>query len=70
MPDMQMVQSSSIEAIGYDSDTRELFVRFVGGKVYAYLDVDEQVFQQLLMANSKGSYVNREIKRRYRFDPR
>ena len=70
MPDMQMVDSSTMESVGYDRSTRELFVRFVGGRLYAYLDVDEHVFQELLLAGSKGSYFNREIKPRYQFSGR
>lgn len=70
MPDMQMVDSSAMEAVGYDPATRELHVQFVGGRLYAYLDVDESVFQELLMADSKGSYFNREIKPRHQFELR
>lgn len=67
MPEMQMVESSMMESVAYGLSTRELYVRFVGGKLYAYLDVDERVFRQLLIADSKGSYFNREIKPRYQF---
>jgi hypothetical protein len=70
MPDMQMVDSSTMEAVGYDAAARELLVQFTGGKLYAYLDVDEYILQELLMADSKGSYFNREIKPRYQFDVR
>lgn len=68
MPDMQMVDSSAMESVGYDAPTRELHVQFVGGKLYVYLDVDEYVFQELLLADSKGSYFNRKIKPHYQFD--
>ena len=70
MPDMQMVDSSTIESVGYDVATRELLVQFVGSKLYAYLDVDEYIFQELLIADSKGSYFNREIKPRYQHEIR
>lgn len=70
MPDMQMVDSSAMEAVGYDRAAGELLVQFVGGELYAYLDVDEYVFQELLLADSKGSYFNREIKPWYQFDTR
>ena len=70
MPDMQMVDSSTMEAVGYDRAMRELHVQFQGGKLYVYLDVDEYVFNELLMADSKGSYFNREIKPRYQFEIR
>lgn len=63
-PDMVYVDSSNIEAIGYDADSRELHVQFISGTLYVYFDVDEFLFNELLAANSKGSYLNREIKGR------
>lgn len=39
MPKMQYVDSSSLAAIGYDSETRELRVRFrESGETYAYYE--------------------------------
>ena len=29
MPEMHFVDSSNVEAIGYDPDTRELYVQFI-----------------------------------------
>lgn len=69
-PDMQMVDSSNVEAVGYDDATRELHVRFTTGRTYVYLDVDEFHFQELLAADSKGSYLNREIKPRFECEER
>lgn len=63
-PEMLFVDSSNIEAVGYDPDARELHVRFTSGTVYVYFDVDEYLYQELLRADSKGSYFNREIKGR------
>lgn len=64
MPPMQPVDSSSIEAVGYDPQTRELHVRFVGGGLYVYGGVDRTWFDGLLRAESKGRYFNQEIKPR------
>lgn len=66
MPDMQFVDSSNIEAIGYDAAAQELHVRFLkSGATYAYYGVEEWVFQELMRADSKGTYLNTNIKRRY-----
>ena len=57
------VESSSIELVGYDAETQELYVRFHNrGRTYAYEDVSRAQFEALLAAPSKGRYVNWEIK--------
>lgn len=67
MPEMIYVDSSNVEAIGYDGDTQELHVQFVSGGTYVYHDVPRNVFDDLMSAASKGSFLNREIKNVYRF---
>lgn len=71
MPDMEYVDSSNIEQIGYDSDAMELHVLFIGSPdLYVYLEVPLQVFEEFRSADSKGSFLNREIKNVYRFEKR
>jgi len=66
MPEMHMVSSSNIEAVGYDSAAREVHVRFLKtGRTYIYFDVDEYVFTELRNADSVGIYLNQNIKPRY-----
>lgn len=66
MPDMQYVESSNIEAIGYDAANQELHVRFLkSGETYVYYAVDEWVFVELMQADSKGKYLNANIKHNY-----
>jgi hypothetical protein len=60
--EMQGVDSSSIEAVGYDSENREIYIRFLDGRTYAYSDADKSTFDELLSANSVGSYFNRVIR--------
>jgi hypothetical protein len=67
MPDMIYVDSSNIEAIGYDADSQELHVQFLSGGYYVYHDVPPDVFDEFNCAPSKGSYLNREIKGVYQF---
>ena len=68
MPEMQFVDSSNIEALGYDTETQELHVTFLGsGGTYVYSDVAQEVFDELLQAGSKGSYLNRRIKGNYAY---
>ena len=68
MTDMLFVDSSNIEAIGYDSEAQELHVRFLkSGDTYVYSDVNPAVFDELMQAESKGSYLNRRIKGNYQY---
>lgn len=68
-PRMEPVDSSNIEAIGYDPGSRSLYIRFLSGTSYVYSEVDEWVHQELMQADSKGSYFNRQIKPNYTYAP-
>lgn len=61
-PTMEYVSSSNIEAVGYDVESRELWVRFTSGDTYVYSNVDEGTHQSLVSAPSIGSYLNRAVK--------
>ena len=68
MPEMIFVDSSNVEAIGYDSATRELHVRFsTSGETYVYYEVEEWVFEDFKRADSKGTFLNTVIKIKYGF---
>lgn len=61
-PDMQYVDSSNVEMIGYDADEREIHVQFRNGRTYVYSEADETTFAELRDADSIGSYLNRILK--------
>ncbi|MBX3576381.1 MAG: KTSC domain-containing protein [Rhizobiaceae bacterium] len=68
MPEMIFVDSTNVEAIGYDPITQELHVRFVkSGETYAYYAVEEWVFQEFMQTDSKGNYLNTRIKPHYQY---
>jgi hypothetical protein len=68
---MRAVESSSIGAVGYDPDSRELAVQFKSsGRTYVYFDVEERRYRELLEADSIGGYFNREIRPHHRFEER
>lgn len=60
--EMQFVDSSNIEKIGYDPDTRTLRVEFKSNRTYDYSDVPEHVFHELKNASSVGGYHANHIK--------
>ncbi len=55
------VQTSMICAVGYDTKTRELEVVFTSGSVYRYQNVKRENYEELLLAESKGHYMNDNI---------
>lgn len=59
------VRSSSVAAVGYDDQTNELTIRFIGGGTYVYAMVPRSVVDGLLAAESIGTYVNATVKPTY-----
>ena len=62
---MVSVNSSNLSAVGYDSETSTMHVRFNSGRLYAYYNVPESVHRELMNASSHGSYFNSFVKGRY-----
>lgn len=56
------VTSTTMTSVGYDPETRILAIEFTGGEIYQYLEVPEEMFRDLLAAESKGRYFNLEFK--------
>ncbi|GFE59620.1 KTSC domain-containing protein [Geobacter sp. AOG2] len=61
------VTSSNIRAIGYDPDSQTLEIEFNHGSVYQYTGVPEHEYESMMNADSKGQYLNANIKGRYPF---
>ena len=57
------VSSSTIASIGYDHESETLEIEFHGGGIYQYPGVPEKVHQELMIAGSKGTYFDRNIKK-------
>jgi hypothetical protein len=67
---LQRVRSSAIEAMGYDAERQWLEVRWKDQRrVYRYYRVPAEVYQELRRADSVGSYMNEQVKRRYFYEP-
>jgi hypothetical protein len=62
MTDMTYVDSSTIEAIGYESNSEELHVQFLSGGYYIYFGVPCSVYDEFSSAPSKGGYFHANIK--------
>jgi hypothetical protein len=59
------VESSNIQAVGYDPDCQLLEVEFKSGGVYQYADVPQGEYDGMMAAASKGKYLAVNIKPRY-----
>jgi len=66
---LRHVRSSAIEAVGYEPERQCLEVRWGGQRrVYRYHRVPVEVYEELLQAESKGTYVNEQVKPRYLYE--
>lgn len=62
---MQKVSSSNLSAVGYNEDSKELYVEFKNGNTYKYRDVPKQTYADLLSAESIGSKFNKSVRTVY-----
>jgi hypothetical protein len=63
----QQVESSNLASIGYDAENEILEVQFNHGGVYQYFDVPENVYEELMNADSHGRYFVANIKDDYEY---
>jgi hypothetical protein len=55
------VDSSMIAAVGYDAETKTLYAEYNSGKIYAYEEVEAEIFEEVLEASSVGRYFRANI---------
>ena len=61
------VSSSNLASVGYELEQQTLEVEFVGGSVYQYFNVPEQVYRGLMSAGSHGSYFGEYIRLSFQY---
>ena len=66
IPEMTLVESSNVVAVGYDGSN--LFVGFKADSLYVYFDVPEMVYEGLMQAASKGSFLHKHVMNQYRYE--
>ena len=59
---MVPVKSSNVASVGYDNINKTLHIRFLYGGIYQYENVPLPVYYQLLLAESKGKFINKNLK--------
>jgi hypothetical protein len=60
----QEVESTVIGAVGH---SRVLEIQFESGRIYQYFNVPEDVYDEMLKAESKGKYFNANIRGKYTY---
>ncbi len=59
------VASSNIRSVGYDPQTQTLEVEFMNGTIYQYYGVPENIYDQMMVEQSKGRFLNTYIRNQY-----
>ena len=60
------VKSSNIDKVAYDEGS--LYVEYVSGGLYRYLDVPKEKYDALLESDSKGRFMNGIIKENQKYE--
>jgi hypothetical protein len=61
----EMISSSTVVSIGYDSQTETLEIEFRNGGIYQYYNVPQTIYQQLMESGSKGQFHHAYIRNAY-----
>lgn len=64
---MVKVESSNINAVGYDTSFGGLIVEYKSGAKYMYEKVPMEVYENLLKAESKGRFINESVKGKFEY---
>lgn len=66
MMTVKKINSKLVETIGYDAANNLLKVKFkISGRIYAFIDVQKEIFEDFLAAKSKPGFFNKYIKHNY-----
>jgi len=63
MINKRYVKSSNIEYVAYDELKKELFVGFLNGHEYKYINVTHELYLKMLNADSKGKFFHQYIEK-------
>lgn len=61
------IESSNLEAVGYDTKSDTLEVDFKGGRAYQYYDVPRSTYNGLTHSRSKGHYFAEHIRDQFEY---
>jgi hypothetical protein len=61
----KIVKSSNLGSVGYDPKKQVLEIRFKDNSIYQFIDIEQETFNALMKAKSKGTYFHDVIRERY-----
>jgi len=61
------VESSDLVAIGYDEKARTLEIEFKEGRIYQYYEVEPDIHERFMKADSYGQYFDTFVSGHYRY---
>ena len=64
-PELGSVDSSAIDAEKYDVEKKILYIKWKSGPIYAYYGVGPKVYREFEQAESRGAFLNQEIKGKF-----
>ena len=60
--------STIIQSIGYEKKKKKLVVKFTSNAIYEYYNVPYNVYKEFIRSESKGAFLNKEIKDKFEFE--
>ena len=60
------VESSALATVGYSKRLQALEIEFRDGLIYRYLEVPRPVYRDLMSAESKARFYNKNVRGKYR----
>lgn len=63
----KITDSSIIREVSYNTNEKELGIEFNTGKRYVYLSVPIMVYQEMIDAESAGTFFSTKIKGKYAY---
>jgi hypothetical protein len=64
---INLIESTNIDQTIYDTKTQNLEVTFKNGLTYLYEEVPHQIYTKFRMAESQGSFFNKEISKNFKY---
>jgi hypothetical protein len=66
--DWVWADSRAFAEVAYDNDKHQLYIRFHSGKVYRYFGFPHHQYDELLAAESRGTYFAEQIRGRFAYE--
>ena len=62
------VESGLFSSVAYRASVRQLYLRFQDGRIYRFFDCPVTVYDEFIVAASKGRYFSQQIRNHFRYE--